>query len=93
MRMCPSQLVCVAVTFYGQRAVESTLLLSPLGARNCLGQKFAGMEQKVVISTILRHFSIRPAMERTEFERNLTPEIILRPSEGIPLYFEPRNKL
>ena len=51
------------------------------------------MEQKVVISTILRHFSIRPAMERKEFERNLTPEIILRPSKGIPLYFEHRKKL
>lgn len=66
---------------------------SPQGSRNCLGQKFAGMEQKVVISTILRHFTIRPAMQRKEFERNLTPEIILRPSKGIPLYFEPRNKL
>ena len=63
------------------------------GARNCLGQKFAGMEQKVVISTILRHFRIRPVMEREEFERNLTPEIILRPSKGIPLYFEPRKKV
>ena len=51
------------------------------------------MEQKVVLATILRHFSIRPAMERKEFERNLTPEIILRPSKGIPLYFDLRKKL
>lgn len=51
------------------------------------------MEQKVVISTILRHFTIRPAMERKEFERNLRAEIILRPSKGIPLYFDPRKKL
>jgi cytochrome P450 len=61
------------------------------GSRNCLGQKFAGMEQKVVVSTILRSFSIRTDLKREVMEKSLVPEIILRPSEGIPLYLEKKN--
>ncbi|XP_064601494.1 cytochrome P450 4V2-like isoform X2 [Liolophura sinensis] len=51
------------------------------GMRNCVGQKFALMEEKVILSTILRKFSIKS----TQKEADLKPvgELILRPGNGV----------
>ncbi|GIZ01901.1 cytochrome P450 4c3 [Caerostris extrusa] len=37
------------------------------GPRNCIGQRFAIMEEKIVISTILRNFTIESLDQRTKF--------------------------
>nr|AIT16229.1 cytochrome P450 family 4 protein [Sternaspis scutata] len=51
------------------------------GLRNCIGQKFAMKEEKVVVSSILRRFNIKSMQTRAD----LLPmgELILRPQNGI----------
>ncbi|KAM8940238.1 cytochrome P450 4V2 [Pelodytes ibericus] len=51
------------------------------GLRNCIGQRFALMEEKVVLSTILRNFSVQSSQKREEL--CLVGELILRPQDGI----------
>ncbi|XP_022106003.1 cytochrome P450 4V2-like isoform X2 [Acanthaster planci] len=58
------------------------------GARNCIGQRFAMMEEKVIVSSVLRHFNIESIQARHE----VLPisELILRPSKGIQVKLTPR---
>ncbi|XP_076453663.1 cytochrome P450 4V2-like [Babylonia areolata] len=51
------------------------------GLRNCIGQKFALLEEKSVLSAIFRHFRVKACQKRDE----LLPvgELILRPHKGI----------
>lgn len=60
------------------------------GLRNCIGQKFALLEEKAVLSAILRNFRVKSCQSREE----LLPvgEIILRPKEGIVIQLENRCK-
>ncbi|XP_020863343.1 cytochrome P450 4V2 [Phascolarctos cinereus] len=51
------------------------------GPRNCIGQKFAMMEEKTVISWVLRRFWIESIQKREEL--HLVGEMILRPKNGI----------
>lgn len=59
------------------------------GSRNCIGQRFALMEEKVVISWVLRNFKIESLQRRDEVR--LKTELILRPITGIKLKMVPRN--
>ncbi|KAI4462783.1 cytochrome p450 family 4 [Holotrichia oblita] len=60
------------------------------GPRNCIGQKFALAEEKVVLSYILRNFKVTS----TQRIDNVNPvqDIVLRPSEGLFVILEERNK-
>ena len=52
------------------------------GPRNCIGQKFAMMEIKIIISTILRHFKLQPISEENSdinINMPLLAELVLRP--------------
>ncbi|XP_070185260.1 cytochrome P450 4V2-like [Littorina saxatilis] len=53
------------------------------GLRNCIGQKFALLEEKAVLSSIFRHFRVTPCQTRED----LLPvgELILRPQKGIKI--------
>ena len=51
------------------------------GARNCIGQKFAQMEEKTVLSKIIRRFDIHSVDAIDKVKPVI--EIITRPSEGI----------
>nr|XP_033799763.1 cytochrome P450 4V2 isoform X2 [Geotrypetes seraphini] len=51
------------------------------GLRNCIGQRFAKMEELVVLSTLLRHFWVEAKQTREELI--LVGELILRPENGI----------
>lgn len=51
------------------------------GPRNCIGQKFAILEEKAVISTVLRKYKIE-AVDRRE-DLTLLGELILRPKDGL----------
>ncbi|TNN89699.1 Cytochrome P450 4V2 [Liparis tanakae] len=59
------------------------------GLRNCIGQRFALMEEKVVLAAILRNFDIEACQERED----LRPlgELILRPENGIRIKLEKRK--
>ncbi|KAG9347000.1 hypothetical protein JZ751_005927 [Albula glossodonta] len=51
------------------------------GPRNCIGQRFAMMEEKVILAWVLRNFSVEACQARED----LRPlgELILRPEKGI----------
>ncbi|XP_028304023.1 cytochrome P450 4V8 [Gouania willdenowi] len=56
------------------------------GPRNCIGQRFAMMEEKVVLASILRNFTVESCQTREE----LIPvgDLILRPENGIWIKLE-----
>ena len=60
------------------------------GPRNCIGQKFAILEEKTMLSYILRHYRLRSLDKREDI--NLVTELIMRPEKGIKLSIEPRTK-
>lgn len=51
------------------------------GPRNCIGQKFALLEEKCMLASVLRKYTVT-AMEKFE-NLNLMNELILRPESGI----------
>ncbi|TRY61081.1 hypothetical protein TCAL_10154 [Tigriopus californicus] len=61
------------------------------GPRNCIGQKFAMMEEKVVISSILRKFKLATNLAKKDL--CLLPELILRPKDGLPIAVTPRKPI
>jgi cytochrome P450 family 4 subfamily V len=61
------------------------------GARNCIGQRFALMEEKTMMAWILRYFTIKSVHRRDQIQPK--GELILRPSEGVHLELELRRKI
>ncbi|KAM6221288.1 cytochrome P450 4V2 [Rhynchocyon petersi] len=59
------------------------------GPRNCIGQKFAIIEEKTVLSCILRRLWVECNQKREEL--GLTGELILRPDNGIWIKLKRRN--
>ncbi|CAI5450996.1 unnamed protein product [Caenorhabditis angaria] len=59
------------------------------GPRNCIGQKFAILEEKTVLSTIFRKFRVE-SIEHWPDGRPV-PEIILRPFDGVRVRLIPRH--
>ncbi|KAG8234871.1 hypothetical protein J437_LFUL014563 [Ladona fulva] len=59
------------------------------GPRNCIGQKFAMLEEKAVVSSVLRKYRIK-AVDRRE-DLTLLGELILRPKDGLRVQIFPRK--
>lgn len=59
------------------------------GPRNCIGQRFAMMEMKSIVSKILRYYVLK-LTESSQVYPTLTSELILRPKNEIKFYLEPR---
>ncbi|XP_077000434.1 cytochrome P450 4V2 isoform X2 [Tamandua tetradactyla] len=59
------------------------------GPRNCIGQKFAMMEEKAILSCLLRQFWVESNQKREEL--GLAGELILRPHNGIWIKLKSRN--
>ncbi|XP_071538556.1 cytochrome P450 4C1-like [Panulirus ornatus] len=59
------------------------------GPRNCIGQKFAMMEMKIVTSSILRRFKVESVKSPKDLELN--GELILRSKGGNILKLTPRE--
>uniref|UniRef100_A0A914HG35 Cytochrome P450 n=1 Tax=Globodera rostochiensis TaxID=31243 RepID=A0A914HG35_GLORO len=58
------------------------------GPRNCIGQKFAGTEQKISLAKIFRRFRIISVQH--ELESRGLPELVLKPSDGFWIRIERR---
>ncbi|XP_056136776.1 cytochrome P450 4V2 [Lampris incognitus] len=61
------------------------------GLRNCIGQRFAIMEEKVVLASILRYFNIEACQKREDIRP--LGELILRPEKGIWIKLERRGTM
>ena len=59
------------------------------GPRNCIGQKFAMLEMKTVLSYMLRHYRLRSLDTREKV--NLLLEFTMKPEGGINLTITPRE--
>ena len=59
------------------------------GVRNCIGQKFAQMEEKTVLSKIIRSFEIQ-ALDRID-QVKVYIAINTRPQGGIRVNLKPRT--
>ncbi|XP_077541897.1 cytochrome P450 4c3-like isoform X2 [Haemaphysalis longicornis] len=58
------------------------------GPRNCIGQKYALAEEKIVIANILRRFKIKSLNQRDQVA--LAAEIVLKPRSDLRIEFTPR---
>ncbi|GFY44446.1 cytochrome P450 4c3, partial [Trichonephila inaurata madagascariensis] len=59
------------------------------GPRNCIGQKLSMMEQIIVVSTILRNYTIESLDERDRLLPALT--FVINPSTPIRIRIRPRS--
>ncbi|XP_071042489.1 cytochrome P450 4V2-like isoform X2 [Parasteatoda tepidariorum] len=59
------------------------------GARNCIGQKFAMMEVKTVLTNVFRNFEVTSKDPRDKV--NVTPNLISRNLDPLMLRFTPRK--
>ena len=61
------------------------------GSRNCIGQRFANLEERVILATLFRRFSFRSTQKIDELR--LTPEMILRTEVPIQMIVEERSHI
>ncbi|XP_033015578.1 cytochrome P450 4V2-like [Lacerta agilis] len=59
------------------------------GPRNCIGQRFAQMEEKTILATILRRFCVESTQQRDQL--GPVGELILRPNKGIWIQVKRRS--
>ncbi|XP_054724723.1 cytochrome P450 4C1-like [Uloborus diversus] len=60
------------------------------GPRSCIGQKFAMLEEKTIVSNILRNFTVRSVDQRDQLF--LAAELVLRSRGGVKLELIPRKR-
>ncbi|KAI5087725.1 cytochrome P450, family 4, subfamily V, polypeptide 8, partial [Silurus meridionalis] len=58
------------------------------GLRNCIGQRFALMEEKVILASIFRSFNVVSCQKREDLKP--MGELVLRPEQGIWITLERR---
>ncbi|KAJ8674728.1 hypothetical protein QAD02_010514 [Eretmocerus hayati] len=59
------------------------------GPRNCIGQKFALLEEKTLISGILRRYVVEAAERRENIQ--VSAELVIRAKNGLRIRIHPRN--
>lgn len=60
------------------------------GPRNCIGQKFAMMEEKTLLAGLFRRYLL--VTEQTSEKIGLKPDLILRPKRPVMIKFLPRTQ-
>ena len=61
------------------------------GPRNCLGQKFAMLEMKTVLSCVLRHYRLRSLDSNEDID--IIMGVVMRPEKGIRMSITPRKRI
>ncbi len=62
------------------------------GPRNCIGQKFANMEEKTVLARIIRRLKMEAVTKVDDEDAKPVIEIITRPYGPIKIKFEKREE-
>lgn len=60
------------------------------GPRSCVGRKYAMLKLKVLLSTILRNYKIKPGIPEEHWK--LQADIILKRTDGFKISIEPRKR-
>lgn len=60
------------------------------GPRNCIGQRYASMEVRIIVATLLRRFFLQAVEQRDQLK--LACELVLRPLNGLKVVFTPRSE-
>lgn len=60
------------------------------GPRNCIGQKFAVLEMKSLIATVVRNFELSISKENEQMQ--LAADVVLKPFNGVLLKVKARNQ-
>ena len=61
------------------------------GARNCIGQKFAEMEQKVALAAILRKYDLKTNLTPEEVDDGISVALVLSNKTDLSIYYMPRQ--
>ncbi|XP_075549779.1 cytochrome P450 4V2-like isoform X2 [Dermacentor variabilis] len=60
------------------------------GFRNCIGQRFANLEDKILLTQIMRRFTVTSKLRMDQLQ--LSIEVVLKAIQGIEIKIQPRNK-
>mmetsp|Transcript_34479 Transcript_34479/g.83650 ORF Transcript_34479/g.83650 Transcript_34479/m.83650 type:complete len:153 (-) Transcript_34479:296-754(-) len=63
------------------------------GGRNCIGQRFATMEAKLIMAELIRSFvfNLAPSLKGTKFE--LSNMVVMRPKPDLKVVIKSRDKV
>ncbi|XP_043488265.1 cytochrome P450 4C1-like [Polistes fuscatus] len=59
------------------------------GPRNCIGQKFANLEQKLVLAMLLQKWIVKSSFSQEDVKKYMV--LTVQPLNGLYLYFTPRK--
>ena len=68
-------------------------ILKKIFDRNCIGQKFAMMEMKTMLSAILRKYEITTDVPFETFDAETEPAIVVRPANGVLVQIKDRSAM
>lgn len=77
--------------FYGLLAKDSQFSAVTYNHLSITGQRFAMMEQKVVLAHVVMNYEIKSLVPRDQLQ--LTAEMVLRSHNGIVLQITPRRRI
>lgn len=60
------------------------------GFRNCIGQKFANLEEKILLTQIMRRYTVTSKLRMDQLQLSL--EVVLKAIQGLEIKVRPRNK-
>uniref|UniRef100_G3MRD9 Cytochrome P450 n=1 Tax=Amblyomma maculatum TaxID=34609 RepID=G3MRD9_AMBMU len=61
------------------------------GSRNCIGQRFANLEEKILLTQIMRRYTITSKLRMDQLQ--LSVEVVLKAIQGIEIQIKPREKV
>ncbi|KAG5674605.1 hypothetical protein PVAND_004559 [Polypedilum vanderplanki] len=59
------------------------------GMRNCIGQRFAMLELKIMLTKVIKNFKVHPVTKREELR--FIADVVLRTNHPVKMRFEARN--